>query len=182
MTTKPPIELQYGLQLLQAGRRAEAAEYLRRAAQARPLSPEIWLWLASATDDITEYRRCVDEVLRLDPTNGTALSMQAELDRIDQEAAISKSSPEFLIGEQTVARGDSPVTAEVSFDPAPRAAARLYRSVYSTLRCAAFPIATRQRPAVAVDPARSGGGDLPVRGRKFPDRGSTARPGRSCRE
>ncbi|MCD4685521.1 MAG: hypothetical protein K8S97_06260 [Anaerolineae bacterium] len=80
MYNAPPPNLLQGIQLVQAGRKAEALRYLRHAAQTEPLTAEGWLWLAAATDDLGEYRHCVVQTLRLDPYHPIAGRMRHELD------------------------------------------------------------------------------------------------------
>lgn len=81
MYNTPPPNLLQGIQLVQAGRKAEALPYLRYAARTEPLTADGWLWLACATDDREEYRNCVQQALALDPQHPTALRMRDELDR-----------------------------------------------------------------------------------------------------
>lgn len=75
-----------GIQLVQAGRHAEALAYLRHAARTEPLTADGWLWLAAATPDLAEYRNCVNQALRLDPTHRIALRMRDDLVRLDHAA------------------------------------------------------------------------------------------------
>lgn len=72
---------QTGIQLAQSGRRAEALELLRRAAQhpTTAANPEVWLWLAHLTPDMQEYRHCVTQALLLSPTHPIAGQMQHAL-------------------------------------------------------------------------------------------------------
>ncbi len=86
MHNAPPPYLMTGIQLVQAGRRADALPYLRYAAQNEPINAEGWLWLAAATDDLEEYRACVNHALRLDRTHPVASRMRAELERLTTPA------------------------------------------------------------------------------------------------
>ncbi len=81
MNNAPPPNLMQGIQFVQAGRKAEALPYLRYAVQNEPVPPDGWLWLAAATQDLDEYRYCVDQALRLDPQHGTAQQMRGDLER-----------------------------------------------------------------------------------------------------
>jgi hypothetical protein len=82
MYNAPPPNLMQGIHLVQSGRKTEALAYLRHAAQTEFLTAEGWLWLAAATDDLEEYRRCVSEALLLDPRHPVAVQMRDELDRL----------------------------------------------------------------------------------------------------
>lgn len=86
MYNAPPPNVMRGIGLVQAGRRAEALPYLRYAAQSEDLTAEGWLWLAAATDDLEEYRHCVNRALRLDPYHPVASRMRAALDALDSAA------------------------------------------------------------------------------------------------
>jgi hypothetical protein len=81
MVNAPPPNLMQGIQLIENGRRAEALPYLRYAVQNEAVTAEGWLWLAAATDDLEEYRYCVDQALRLDPFHPRAQRMRNELER-----------------------------------------------------------------------------------------------------
>jgi hypothetical protein len=97
MYNAPPPNLMQGIHLAQSGRKAEALAYLRHAAQTEVLTAEGWLWLAAATDDLEEYRRCVREALLLDPRHPVAVQMRDELDRLErwgsQAAVTSQPTP-----------------------------------------------------------------------------------------
>jgi hypothetical protein len=84
MYNAPPPNLMQGIHLVQSGRKTEALAYLRHAAQTEVLTAEGWLWLAAATDDLEEYRRCVSEALLLDPRHPVAVQMRDELDRLER--------------------------------------------------------------------------------------------------
>jgi hypothetical protein len=84
MYNAPPPNLMQGIHLVQSGRKMEALAYLRHAAQTEVLTAEGWLWLAAATDDLEEYRRCVSEALLLDPHHPVAVQMRGELDRLER--------------------------------------------------------------------------------------------------
>lgn len=79
MYNAPPPNLMHGIHLVQAGRKADALPYLRRAAQTETLTAEGWLWLAAATDDLAEYRYCVERALQLDASHPVALRMRDAL-------------------------------------------------------------------------------------------------------
>lgn len=80
MVNAPPPNLMHGIQLVQAGRKAEALPYLRYAAQVEPMTAEGWLWLAAATDNLEEYRYAVEQALRLNPYHPNALRMRHALE------------------------------------------------------------------------------------------------------
>lgn len=71
----PLPNTQTGIQLAQAGKRAEALPYLRRAVQSEAISPEVWLWLAHVTQDVREYQYCVQQALNIDPQHAVAHQM-----------------------------------------------------------------------------------------------------------
>ncbi len=81
-TNTPPPNLLQGIRLVEAGRRAEALAYLRIAAQTEPLTAEGWLWLAAATDNLDEYRTCVQQALRLNPYHPVAGQMRRALEQM----------------------------------------------------------------------------------------------------
>ena len=79
MYNAPPPHLLQGIQLVQAGRHADALPYLRHAIRTEHVTAEGWLWLAAATPDREEYRACVTQALRLDPNHPIALRMRGDL-------------------------------------------------------------------------------------------------------
>lgn len=79
MNQAAPPYIAYGVRLAQAGRRADALAYLRYAAYHEVMVAEAWLWLAAVTDDLEEYRVCVQEALRLQPEHATAQRMAHDL-------------------------------------------------------------------------------------------------------
>ena len=81
-TNNPPPNLLQGIRLVEAGRRAEALAYLRIAAQSEPLTADGWLWLAAATDNLDEYRTCVQQALRLEPYHPVAGQMRRALEHM----------------------------------------------------------------------------------------------------
>ncbi|WP_119068107.1 hypothetical protein [Aggregatilinea lenta] len=80
MVSLPP-NLMQGIFLVQSGRKVEALAYLRHAARTEPVGPEGWLWLAAATDDLEEYRYCVQMALQLDRAHAVARQMRDDLAR-----------------------------------------------------------------------------------------------------
>lgn len=72
----PIPNTQTGIQLIQAGKHAEALTYLRRAAQSEAVSPEVWLWLAHVTPDPREYQHCIQQALAMNPAHQVALQMR----------------------------------------------------------------------------------------------------------
>lgn len=100
MSTPPP-HLMQGIQLVQAGQKAEALAYLRHAARTEAIGTEGWLWLAAATDDFEEYRYCVEMALQLDPYHPTAQRMRDEMARQGRPIGPAPSEPEsYLAGQQ----------------------------------------------------------------------------------
>jgi hypothetical protein len=81
MYNAPPPNLMQGIQLVENGRKSEALPYLRYAVQNESITAEGWLWLAAATDDLEEYRYCVEQALFLDPFHPVAQRMRHDLDR-----------------------------------------------------------------------------------------------------
>jgi hypothetical protein len=81
MYNAPPPHLMQGIQLVKAGRHADALPYLRHAVRTETVTAEGWLWLAAATRDLDEYRNCVKQALRLDPDHPVALQMRGDLQR-----------------------------------------------------------------------------------------------------
>ena len=77
----PPPNLMQGIYLVQAGRKVEALAYLRHAARTEAIGSEGWLWLAAATDDLEEYRYCVQMALQQDAAHPVARQMRDELAR-----------------------------------------------------------------------------------------------------
>ncbi|MBN1200736.1 MAG: hypothetical protein JXJ20_02655 [Anaerolineae bacterium] len=102
MYNTPPPNLMHGIQLVQAGRKADALPYLRHAARYDRLTADGWLWLAAATANLDEYRRCVAEALSLDPRHPTALRMRGDLQRHDRlaqgVAAVTAPGPAPAVG------------------------------------------------------------------------------------
>ena len=94
MSTPPP-HLMQGIQLVQAGQKAEALAYLRHAARTEEIGVEGWLWLAAATDDLEEYRYCVEMALQLDPYHPIAQRMRDELARQGRPIGPPPSEPGY---------------------------------------------------------------------------------------
>ncbi len=103
MYNSPPPNLLQGIQLAQAGHKAEALRYLRYAAQTEHLTAEGWLWLAAASDDLGEYRHCVEQALRLDPYHPVAGRMRHEL---EASLAAPARSPAYAAGGYPAAEQD----------------------------------------------------------------------------
>ncbi len=103
MYNQPPPNLAQGISLAQAGRKPEALVYLRQAARTEPLNAEGWLWLAAASDDLEEYRLCVEQALRTDPRHPVAQRMQNDLMRLGE---MNQTMPRGMpgIGTQTPPR------------------------------------------------------------------------------
>jgi len=74
-------QLHQAVQLAQAGQRSEARQLLWQFLQAEPNNEVAWLWLASVAADQGEYRRALNEVLRINPANPRAQQLLADLDR-----------------------------------------------------------------------------------------------------
>jgi hypothetical protein len=87
MYNAPPPHLMQGIELFRSGRKSEALNYLRLAARSEPLTSEGWLWLAAASDDLEEYRFCVEQALHLDPDHSVARRMWDDLQRQDRLVA-----------------------------------------------------------------------------------------------
>lgn len=77
----PPPNLMQGIYLAQTGRKVEALAYLRHAARTESIGSEGWLWLAAATDDLEEYRYCVQMALQQDAAHPVARRMRDDLAR-----------------------------------------------------------------------------------------------------
>ncbi len=61
-----------GMAAAKAGQPAEAARFLRAAANAMPMDPRPWLWLASTTEDVAARREFLEQALAVEPTNMAA--------------------------------------------------------------------------------------------------------------
>ena len=72
-------QLHQAVQLAQAGQRSEARQLLWQFLQVEPNNEVAWLWLASVAADQGEYRRALNEVLRINPANQRAQQLLAEL-------------------------------------------------------------------------------------------------------
>jgi hypothetical protein len=73
--------LNEGLALLNAGKRAEAVDTLKRAVEQDSENIEIWVALARALDDVDEKRIALTTVLQLDPNNEFAREALQEAER-----------------------------------------------------------------------------------------------------
>lgn len=74
--------LEQGRALLQAGKRAEAADVLKRAVEADSENVEIWLALAQALESRDEKRIALTTILQLDPENDEARRMLDALEQV----------------------------------------------------------------------------------------------------
>lgn len=121
MYNEPPPYLLQGIQLMQAGRRADALTYFRHAARTETLNAEGWLWVASASDDFEEYQLCVEQALRLDPNHPVAQRMWDDMRQSFQKP---RPRPAMQVEPSVPAPY---ATAPVAAVRLPRRAARLRR-------------------------------------------------------
>ncbi len=77
-------QLQEAVQLAQQGRRDDARRLLWQVVQSDSNNEMAWLWLASVAADQTEYQRALNEVLRINPDNGQARQLLADLQKQQQ--------------------------------------------------------------------------------------------------
>ncbi len=91
----PLPNAQMGVQLAQAGNKADALSYLRRAVQSEPVNAEVWLWLAHVTPDLQEYRHCVYQALAKEPNHTIARQMHDALVRIYPRLSASRPQPQI---------------------------------------------------------------------------------------
>jgi hypothetical protein len=94
MVNTPP-NLMQGIQLVEAGRKAEALPYLRYAVQNEPVTAEGWLWLAAATPDLDEYRYGVTQALDRDPFHPIAQRMYTDLENFAQSQVYAGYADSF---------------------------------------------------------------------------------------
>lgn len=78
--------LAQGQALLQEGKRAEAADVLKRAVEADSENVAVWLALAQALDNRDEKRIALTTVLQLDPGNEDAQQMLDALEQVGKPA------------------------------------------------------------------------------------------------
>ena len=126
----PPPNLLQGIRLAEAGRRAEALAYLRIAAQSEPLTADGWLWLASVTDNLDEYRTCVQQALRLDPYHPVAGQMRRALEQMGAWGAPSPA-PTAGIGQTPVQ--PAPAYGTGTLAPSARGKVRGWRRILRVL-------------------------------------------------
>lgn len=91
----PQTLLEQGRALLQAGKRAEAADLLKRAVEADSENVEIWLALARALENRDEKRIALTTILQLDPSNDEARQM---LDALEQTGKPKGAAAEWRPG------------------------------------------------------------------------------------
>lgn len=82
-------QLQEAVQLAQQGRRDDARRLLWQVVQSEPNNEMAWLWLASVAADQPEYQRALNEVLRINPDNGQARQLLADLQKQQPPAGAS---------------------------------------------------------------------------------------------
>ncbi len=87
--------LAQGQALLQQGKRAEAADVLKRAVEADTENVEVWLTLARALDNRDEKRIALTTALQLDPSNEEAQQM---LDALERGGKPAKTEAEWRPG------------------------------------------------------------------------------------
>ena len=129
-TNTPPPNLLQGIRLAEAGRRAEALAYLRIAAQSEPLTADGWLWLAAATDNLDEYRTCVQQALRLDPYHPVAGQMRRAL---EQMGAWSAAPPAPTAGSGHTPVQPAPAYPADAATPRARGQVRGWRRILRVL-------------------------------------------------
>lgn len=71
MATAP---LEQAIQALRSGEREPARRMLLALSEAEPTRPEVWLWLAGATDDAEWKRTYLRRVLALNPSEQRAVA------------------------------------------------------------------------------------------------------------
>ncbi len=72
--------LQKGIKAYQNGEIPEAREQLLRAVREQPQSEQAWAWLSNIAETREDRRRCLREVVNINPGNKTAAE---ELERLE---------------------------------------------------------------------------------------------------
>ncbi len=72
--------LQKGIKAYQKGDIPEAREHLLRAVREQPQSEQAWAWLSNLAETREDRRRCLREVVNINPGNKTAAE---ELERLE---------------------------------------------------------------------------------------------------
>ncbi len=82
-----------GIRCFQSGDLVQARQLLAQAAATRPRSPEAWLWLGRALEDVSKQRFCFQRALELDPDNLPAAEALVALDYPTKPTPILDSPP-----------------------------------------------------------------------------------------
>ena len=65
-------KLNMGIEAARRGDKSAAQVMLRQVVEAEPDNELAWMWLASAVDNVTERRECLEQALRINPENSRA--------------------------------------------------------------------------------------------------------------
>jgi len=82
-SSTPIHRLLDAIELVQANRKAEAVPILRELIGGNNNLEEAWLWMSVAVDSMDQSLICLDNVLRINPHNETALRARLRLREIE---------------------------------------------------------------------------------------------------
>ncbi|HAE59373.1 MAG TPA: hypothetical protein DCG54_07665 [Anaerolineae bacterium] len=94
--------LSEGISALKAGNREAARSYLAQALREDPNSERAWQWMYNAANNDSERKKCLNEILRINPANQKAAQMLAQTDGINIAKVQDKSVDEFRETIETV--------------------------------------------------------------------------------
>ena len=72
--------LSEGISALKAGDREAARRFLAQALRADPNSERAWQWMYNASENDAKRRKCLEQILRINPANQKAAQMLAQID------------------------------------------------------------------------------------------------------
>lgn len=103
---------------LKEGKRARARDLLTQLLRADQKNPEYWLYMSAAVDSAKERKICLENVLRVDPRNETAIRGLVFLGERDPDAKSKPIKPErqrqWDIGEVLTPSGGPVLSVETS--------------------------------------------------------------------
>lgn len=90
--------LSEGISALKAGNREAARRSLAQALRADPNSERTWQWMFNAANNDTERKKCLNEILRINPENQKAVQMYLDLQKNSARpvAGTGMSDDEFV--------------------------------------------------------------------------------------
>jgi hypothetical protein len=115
------VSLEQAIQSLRAGDHETARTILRQLAHTESPSPDVWLWLAAASDDPEQKRTCLEQVLSLNPDDQRAQAALRALEKSTATVPQPTTTPAATASTTSITQ---PTASETPKLPPPRPLAR----------------------------------------------------------